>query len=181
MWKATFVFPFKSAKRRKSPPDREEDATSPSQTSSCWRFWSFRRIWKTETDVCSGTFLPETSGSIQKQAEAPSSASPLSSRPHTSTLSFFGHKAGEANVQQPFPQWHTLQRPITLLNNNNNKKKDMLSLTEDGKPGGTFRTFFVWMSNRKKKRKQWNTWGRLPGPALLFPLEKELLVRFLWI
>lgn len=30
----------------------------------------------------------------------------------------------------------------------------MLSLTEDGKPGGTFRTFFVWMSEREKEGKE---------------------------
>lgn len=39
------------------------------------------------------------------------------------------------------------------------KKKGMLSLTEDGKPGGTFRTFFVWTSRREKRGKQNNAWG----------------------
>ena len=31
------------------------------------------------------------------------------------------------------------------------KKKGISSLTEDGKPGGTFRTFFVWTSERERK------------------------------
>lgn len=38
------------------------------------------------------------------------------------------------------------------------KKKAMLSLTEDGRPGGTFRTFFVWISERGEKRQN-NAWG----------------------
>ena len=47
-----------------------------------------------------------------------------------------------------FLQQHTLKAAIIPNNNNNNnynynKERGMLSLTEDGKPGGTFRTFFV--------------------------------------
>lgn len=63
-----------------------------------------------------------------QQLQAPSSASPLSPHPHTRQspiLSFFSHKTGEANMQQPFPQWHILQRPITLLNNN--KKRHVIT------------------------------------------------------
>lgn len=89
--KPTFVFPFKSAKRRKSPCDREENATSPLQISSLWRIWWFLWIWKMEMDVYSSTFLPKNSGSSQKQAEPPNASScrrpaRLSPCPHIHTL-----------------------------------------------------------------------------------------------
>lgn len=48
----------------------------------------------------------------------------------------------------------------------------MLSLTEDGKPGGTFRTFFVWTSRREKEANK-TTHEGLTGREAFIPTVKK--------
>lgn len=55
----------------------------------------------------------------------------------------------------------------------------MLSLTEDGKPGGTFRTFFVWMSKRGGKNNKTIDEG-LPGKVAFIGLLKDAF-SFSWV
>lgn len=59
------------------------------------------------------------------------------------------------------------------------QKKSMLSLTEDGKPGGTFRTFFVWMSKRGGKNNKTIDEG-LPGKVAFIGLLKDAF-SFSWV
>lgn len=144
------------------PKAENRHATSPLQSSSFWRFWWFLWIRKMEMDIYSSTFLPKNSGSSQKQAEPPNASScrrPAQLRPcpHIHTLGkaqFFLSLA----TKQEKPTCSSLFLSDTYSKGQQHCwiiiKKGMLSLTEDGKPGGTFRTFFVWMSKRKKKRKQ---------------------------
>lgn len=55
--------------------------------------------------------------------------------------------------QRPFPvsDTHSRQQWYHRNDKKKEKKKGISSLTEDGKPGGTFRTFFVWTSERERK------------------------------
>lgn len=54
-------------------------------------------------------------------------------------------------VSGPFPSaTHTWSTNDTI-EMTQEKKQGISSLTEDGKPGGTFRTFFVWTSERERK------------------------------
>lgn len=67
---------------------------------------------------------------------------------------FFRHKTSSAIHQHAGASAAFSSATHTWSSDNTSKiirKKGMLSLTEDGKPGGTFRTFFVWTSEREKK------------------------------
>lgn len=96
---------------------------------------------------------PKTGRATERQQlPAPSSASPLSSHPYTwqsPVLYFFGHKTGEANAQQPFPQWQILQRPTTLLNNN--KKKACYHLPRTASQEGPSAPFLCECLKEKKR------------------------------
>lgn len=74
----------------------------------------------------------------------------------STTSCFFCSKASSVipNIQgrqRPFSVSDTHLKHQWYHRNDTRKKKGISSLTEDGKPGGTFRTFFVWTSERERK------------------------------
>ena len=83
--------------------------------------------------------------------------------------------------QQPFLHTHALAHTHThththTWSSDNTSviiKKGILSLTEDGKPGGTFRTFFGWTSEREIKKRNKTIHEGLTGQEAFISLLKE--------
>lgn len=68
--------------------------------------------------------------------------------PHFNIFLIIHHKK-----QTVAPDISTFSLHTESINKTQETIKEWISLTEDGKPGGTFRTFFVWMSVVEKQNK----------------------------